>query len=49
MPGCFSDACLKGGRQTGCVLGDKSPLGCEEPCSCGGKCRCQLSVAVANR
>lgn len=30
VPPCFSDACLKGARQTGCVLGDKSHLGHEE-------------------
>lgn len=49
VPWCFSDACLKGGRQTGCVVGDKSPSGCEEPCSCGGKCRCHLPGAVVYR
>lgn len=44
---CFSDACLKGARQTGCVLGDKSHWGCVEPSFFSS--RCALPVAALNQ
>lgn len=43
------DACLKGARQTGCVLGDKSHLGCEEPSFFSGRYRCVLPMAVVKQ